>query len=250
MLNKNIIINASDFGLSNAVNYGIIDSFKNGVVTSTEIICTTPGFEHAVNLALENPDLDIGVHFSLTLGEPICKDYKHILAPTGTMKQDYEYLATIPVKIIKAELEAQLKKILESGIKPTHITFHHTPCIIPEILNLASQISLKTGMVLRAYAERELKSKFLKKYIYKNSFDIDFFSDKIETFDDFKRVFKEHIHKNNIEINCQPGYIDSFLLKSSCYTFGRLNELDILCSNEIKELISINGYKLLNYREY
>ena len=66
-----LIINADDFGYSNGVNYGIIDAFKNGILTSTTCLTNMPGFNHAIQLAKENPNLGIGIHLTLTCGKPL-----------------------------------------------------------------------------------------------------------------------------------------------------------------------------------
>ena len=60
-----LIINADDFGLSRGANYGIIDAYRNGVVRSTSIMAGMPGFDHAVELLKEYPDLGCGVHLTL-----------------------------------------------------------------------------------------------------------------------------------------------------------------------------------------
>ena len=49
-----IIVNADDLGLSEAVNYGIISAYKNGIVRSTTIMPGMPAFEHAIGLLKEN----------------------------------------------------------------------------------------------------------------------------------------------------------------------------------------------------
>ena len=49
-----LIVNADDFGLSEAVNYGIISAYKNGIVRSTTIMAGMPAFDHAVELLKEN----------------------------------------------------------------------------------------------------------------------------------------------------------------------------------------------------
>ena len=72
-LNRFLIINADDFGLSTTVNEGIIDSYTNGIVTSTSMMLTMSSFEHAFNKAEEFPDLDIGIHIDLSWGNPLSK---------------------------------------------------------------------------------------------------------------------------------------------------------------------------------
>ena len=43
-----VIINADDFGFSKGVNLGILESFENGVVTDTSLMCNMPCFDHAI----------------------------------------------------------------------------------------------------------------------------------------------------------------------------------------------------------
>ena len=52
---KKLIINADDFGYSRAVTYGILDSYKTGILTSTTMMMNTEATEHAVEAAKENP---------------------------------------------------------------------------------------------------------------------------------------------------------------------------------------------------
>jgi len=86
-----VIINADDFGLTNGVNYGIIDSFLYGITTSTTLIANGSAFDHAVELASDHPDLEIGVH----LGE----DMAQIAQPIAqTDDGDFHCFLLFPVK--------------------------------------------------------------------------------------------------------------------------------------------------------
>ena len=67
-MEKYLIVNADDFGLSKEVNGGIIDSFRNGCVTSASLIVTETAFDDAVEKIKENPSLDIGIHLNITRG--------------------------------------------------------------------------------------------------------------------------------------------------------------------------------------
>lgn len=66
-----LIVNADDFGLSKGQNYGIIDACRHGVVTSTTALVNGEAIEHAVQLSRELPELAVGMHFVLTLGKPL-----------------------------------------------------------------------------------------------------------------------------------------------------------------------------------
>lgn len=44
---KKLIINADDFGYSRGVNYGIIDAYKLGILTSATFMTNMPGARHS-----------------------------------------------------------------------------------------------------------------------------------------------------------------------------------------------------------
>lgn len=61
-----VIFDSDDFGYSHGVNYGIMDAYQRGILTSTTLMANMPGFEHAVKLRKEMPRLGVGVHLTLT----------------------------------------------------------------------------------------------------------------------------------------------------------------------------------------
>ena len=64
-----LIVNADDFGLSKGQNYGIIEACRNGIVTSTTALVNGQAIDHAVQLSRDEPSLAIGMHFVLTMGQ-------------------------------------------------------------------------------------------------------------------------------------------------------------------------------------
>ncbi len=66
-----LVVNADDFGLSKGQNYGIIEAHRHGIVTSTTAMVNGGAIAHAVELSQHAPELGIGMHFVLTLGEPL-----------------------------------------------------------------------------------------------------------------------------------------------------------------------------------
>ena len=58
---KRLIVNADDFALTSDISRAIIESFQNGVVTSTTILanCDAKLLEEAIELSKQNPDLGI-----------------------------------------------------------------------------------------------------------------------------------------------------------------------------------------------
>ncbi len=53
-------------GSSHASNLACLDSYKNGIETSIEIMAVTPWFPEAARLLRENPVVDVGLHLTIT----------------------------------------------------------------------------------------------------------------------------------------------------------------------------------------
>ncbi|VEA03668.1 Cellobiose phospho transferase system YdjC-like protein [Salmonella enterica subsp. salamae] len=58
-----LIVNADDFGLSKGQNYGIVEAYRNGVVTSTTALVNGEAIDHAAQLSRELPALGGGNAF-------------------------------------------------------------------------------------------------------------------------------------------------------------------------------------------
>lgn len=74
-MSMRVIVNADDFGLSPAINYGIIEAHRHGVVTSTTAMMNANAIEHAASLSADFPGLGIGLHFVLSFGVPLTAMY-------------------------------------------------------------------------------------------------------------------------------------------------------------------------------
>lgn len=61
-----LLVRADDMGVAQAVNEACIQSYREGIVRSVEVIVPGPWFLDAVRLLQENPELDVGVHLALT----------------------------------------------------------------------------------------------------------------------------------------------------------------------------------------
>ena len=61
-----LIVKGDDMGAAHGINTATINAFKNGVLTTTNVITPGPWFPEAARLLKENPGLDVGVHLALT----------------------------------------------------------------------------------------------------------------------------------------------------------------------------------------
>ena len=107
-------------------------------------------FEDAVKLAKKIPDLGVGIHFTLANGNPILppEEIPSLVTAQGFFHADYvtflkKYFGgKISLAEVRAELAAQLQKILRAGLQLTHFDshqhLHHIPGIIEIALDLAA----------------------------------------------------------------------------------------------------------------
>ncbi len=61
-----LIVRVDDMGCSHATNLGILRSFEEGIATSVEVMAPTPWFPEAVELLKTHPEIDAGLHLTLT----------------------------------------------------------------------------------------------------------------------------------------------------------------------------------------
>ena len=134
-----VIINTDDFGLSKGVNLGVIEAFEHGVVRATSMVVNMNGFNHARRLANQNPALGVGIHLMLTKGRPITQGLTTIVHGSG-MFLNYEALKAkvnnnkVDLKEVEKEFAAQIRKLIKSGIYPTHIDSHDHIHLLPGFL--------------------------------------------------------------------------------------------------------------------
>lgn len=128
---RRVIINADDFGMSEAVNLAIVEAFRAGAISSTTIMANMPGFGHACMLALKHELVGkIGVHLNLTAGQPLTDGIKQCPELTDgngmfLARRRFITLTGREKQAIRAEFAAQVKACLERDIRPTHLDSHH-----------------------------------------------------------------------------------------------------------------------------
>ncbi|MFT4416542.1 chitin disaccharide deacetylase [Fredinandcohnia humi] len=228
-----LVVNADDFGYTPAVTYGIVDAYKNGIVTSTTMMCNSPFMDHAVELAKMNPDLGVGVHLVLTSRAPLSEKVPSLVDLNGDFYHQSEIFEHAKEEDIEKEWTAQIERFLSSGLKPTHLDSHHNvhghPTAFPVVIRLASKYGLPIRNVLNDkfdYGSVRTTDSMLRQ----------FYGEKVsyETLEEQLKMVAAK--RQTAEINCHPGYIDGELKQQSSYVDTRNVEYSILTSERIKDL--------------
>lgn len=156
-----LIVNADDFGLSKGQNYGIIEACRNGIVTSTTALVNGQAIDHAVQLSRDEPSLAIGMHFVLTMGKPLTA--MPGLTRDGVLGKWIWQLAeedALPLEEITQELASQYLRFIELfGRKPTHLDSHHHVHMFPQIFPIVARFAAEEGIALRIDRQRRRTGK-------------------------------------------------------------------------------------------
>src|SRR4051812_30971879 len=147
---RQLVVNADDLGISRGVNRGIIQAHRDGLVTSASLMANLPSAEDALARAAACPDLDLGLHLTLTAGRPLSRPDRvpSLVDADGSFHLLGTLLARLSLGQVRAddltrELTAQAEWALRRGVRPSHLDSHHHihthPRVAPIVIGLARQ---------------------------------------------------------------------------------------------------------------
>lgn len=237
---------ADDLGLHKSVNDGIVFLLKEKKIDGASLMSNGEAFEDAVRQCADAQVSNIGVHLNLVeqdsvlSGKPLLKDHKvfFIKYILRLVKKDF----------IQKELEAQVQKVVQAGIKPVFINgnqhLHLLPGIMDMVIRLAGKygidhirivnqpISLGKGKFFKQlqllflnFLSKLAKNKIKKAGLKCNDYFVGFINAGKLSEDDIKQAWelaKKYPYKE-IELGSHPGYKNEELkeLKNKDKYWGR-----------------------------
>jgi hopanoid biosynthesis associated protein HpnK len=158
-----VIVNADDFGWSEAVTSGILQGHLAGVLTSTTLMANLPGAAAALERARrEAPGLGLGLHLNLTEGRPLLPAAR--LGPLVNERGEFRRSVAAVFRAaswsaaaraaVAAEWEAQAAWAADHGLRPTHFDSHKHVHLYPALLPVALELARRHGVrAIRTTAE-------------------------------------------------------------------------------------------------
>lgn len=246
-----VIINADDYGYSRGINLAIIDSHKLGILTSGTIMAGMPGFEDAVRLAKENPSFGVGVHLTLTCGYPVLSGHKTIVTETGAFRKQPQYYHAnndYDTDEILREWDAQIKKVIDAGIQPTHLDSHHHIHTLPQHQPIFLELARKYNLPVRGNFDVPEDIKTIQ------HFETRFDDTSLKEEDNLKPYLDELMEKfekyDTVEIMTHPGYLDSEVYFGSSMLEQRMLVTDFLIHSKFAKALKENpNIELVTYRD-
>ena len=129
---KLLIIHADDIAETHAVNVATFQALESGAVNSASIMVACPWFPEAADYAKSHPDVDFGLHLTLT-SERVYYRWGPVAGPdkvpslvdsNGYLHHDWDQHPRIDPRDVETELRAQIERALAMGVRPTHFDSH------------------------------------------------------------------------------------------------------------------------------
>lgn len=250
-----VIINSDDFGYSRGVNYGIVDAYQKGILTSTTLMANMPGFDHAVELKKQLPNLGVGVHLTLTCGKPLLKNLETIVEGDHFRKLSfYQKDFSIDQEELYQEWNAQIQKVYAAGIIPTHLDSHHHTHSFGGNQDVVVALAKKYDLPVRGNFEQKQDVKHVT-YFEKYFDDVGVENPSERQISISLEMYLEELLAklrtyDSTEIMCHTAYIDEELLKGSGFVFPRVNQVEFLIHSEFaKALKTDKKIELATYKD-
>lgn len=252
-MKKKLIINADDFGLSEAFSLGVVKAFEEGVVSSVSIMVNLPASEFAANLAKQIPNMFVGLHTNLVLGKP-CSDPKEIpslVDENGDFLGSKEYKSgerSFVYDDVKRETLAQMKQFEELlGYKPQHIEGHSAmdKNVGKAFYDIAVAEKIHASMFEDADVP-ELTDYFPVR-IEENNMKAADRGVRVEDFTkDYFHILSTETDKI-VELHFHPGYIDQFIVDHSTLVLPRCRDLATCIDPKVKQWVIANQIDLISF---
>lgn len=153
-----LLIRGDDIGSSHAANVACIRACKEGIARSLEIMVPAPWFNEAVKMLNENPELDVGVHLTLTsewenvkwgplTQAPSLVDAQGHFFPTTSQRKDFPpntgfMECNYKLDEVEKELRTQIELAKSKIENVTHLSSHMgTPTSTPELRELVKKLA-------------------------------------------------------------------------------------------------------------
>jgi predicted glycoside hydrolase/deacetylase ChbG (UPF0249 family) len=158
---KRLIVNADDLGRSAAINRGVLEAHRRGIVTSASLSVNFPAAAEVPALSQDVPSLGLGLHLTFTGAPPVLPPER---LPTfadfqGRLPDTPDALQSVRPDELMAEARAQLRRFRELlGRDPTHLDTrqhaHRRSLVLEAVLTLAWETGLPVRNASRDVHER------------------------------------------------------------------------------------------------
>ena len=171
MADKKFILNADDFGMSEAYNRAILEGYSSGILKSASLVANGEAFEEAWKKVIPAcPDLGVGIHLNVIEGKSLCLGLDRLTDEEGNFNNSYVQLLlkslnkkdAVFMEQLEKEFRAQIEEVMKHT-KVTHIDSHVHVHSIPPIFELVCRLAKEYGI-------KQIRSQYEKPYMVPDVF--------------------------------------------------------------------------------
>ncbi len=143
MARRTLIPHLDDVGLCHGANVAFGELSRDGFITCGSVMVPCPWFREAAAMAASRPDLDVGVHLTLTSEWPHYRwgPISTVSRASGLIDEQGCFWSTcaalrrhVVPEAAEEEMRCQIDRAIGSGIDVTHLDAHMGAALIPELL--------------------------------------------------------------------------------------------------------------------
>jgi predicted glycoside hydrolase/deacetylase ChbG (UPF0249 family) len=266
-----LLVNGDDLGLHPAVNAGILRAARQGLLRSASIMANGAGFIEACRQIESVPHLAIGLHLTLTHGQPVlpAREVASLVDQNGHFWNKWPFLLRGQLGLLKpphisAEIEAQFERVRQMGIALTHVDSHHHIHLLPQVGRVVCDLAKRYHLHgPRSFAAVErpgsARARFMvalwhrwgqrlplpghdKPQIRFAGADLYYAGDKTRWLMEYVQKLSAGYH----ELMCHPAYLAH---GSEAPWSRRQAECEALCDTGIMATVEARQIRLISFRE-
>jgi predicted glycoside hydrolase/deacetylase ChbG (UPF0249 family) len=227
-----LIVNADDFGRTDAINTGVIRAHEHGIVTSASLMVRYQTAPAAAAYARDRPVLSLGLHVDLHEWEYDGREWRRV----------YEVVSVDDGPAVADEVERQLETFRELVERePTHLDSHqHVHMWEPGVQVVLSECADHLGLPLRRVTkEIQHSGQFYGQTRHGEAVEG---AISVESLSGILRALAPGV----TELGCHPAEGTDV---ESTYRAERQRELDVLCDPRIRAVIDEEGIVLRSFND-
>jgi predicted glycoside hydrolase/deacetylase ChbG (UPF0249 family) len=151
-----VVLHVDDLGNCEGANDAFLDLAARGLVSCGSVMVPGPAFRNLAEAAAGLPELDLGIHLTLTSEWPSRRwaplstksRASGLLDDDGWMWPDVESLRRhLVIEAAETELRTQIEHALAAGIAPTHTDAHMGAAMMAELIHVQMRLGRDYGLM-------------------------------------------------------------------------------------------------------
>lgn len=150
-----LIVNADDYGLTEATSRAVIDCHHKGIVTSTSVLTLAPAFRRTARWLAEQPELGVGVHLALVGEDPpllSAREVPSLVDSQGRLPRSWRGFVARAMRgqvdpdDVEREWNAQISLALATTGSITHLDSHQHLHQWPPLFKVVRRLASSAGV--------------------------------------------------------------------------------------------------------